>query len=206
MTVKLVDALRLLDNARTHLPGALDSAITQEVFNVLTDFFNRTNIWWEDVNVPLAANLQYTTVDIVPDEGRINRLLGVYANGDITQLRRMAMPTPGCLQFIDVPGSDTTWTARCALCPADPVPQSGQLAGFPQAPDFVLTRYHEGLMHGVVAAMMMQVSKPYTNPKMALLHQGKYRATVSEAKTETRHSNVFAGQRWSFPSFATRNA
>lgn len=203
MTVKLADTQRLLDNVRTNTPGALDGAILLEVFNVLSDFFNRTNCWWEDVMLPVSvANVCGSTIEAACSEGgRINRLLGVYVDS-VRSPRRMAMPTPGTLLFIDVPNGDETWTARLALSAADPVAKTGELTGFPQAPDWVLTRYHQGLTAGVIANMLSQVGKPYSNIKMAGLHMSKYMRAVSEATTETRRQNLFAAQAWRYPAFA----
>lgn len=203
MTFKLVETQRLLDNARVSLPGALDTAITLEIFNVLSDFFDRTNCWWEDVTFGVTpANTRGSTIEVDTTEpGRMNRLLGVYV-GDPNSTRSMTMPTPGTLMFLDVPGQNETWTARCALSVLDPVPKNGELQGFPQAPDWVLTKYGVGLASGVVSAMAAQPSKPYTNLKLAGLHQGRYQRVVSEAKTEARRQNVFAAQAWRFPAFA----
>lgn len=200
MTFKLVDIYRLMDNARTNLPGALDGAIKQEIFNVLTDFCNRTNIWYEDITFDVSAtDVRGSTVDIQPSAGRINRLL--YTLDADEKQRRMSMPTPGCLMFIDVPNVAATWTARCALAVADPVPQSGSFEGIPQAPDWLLQRYHLGLLAGTLANMMSQVGKPYSNLKMAGIHMAQYKAAVSEGKNEARHQNLYGGQTWRFPGF-----
>lgn len=204
MTVDLVDANRLLDNARTNLPGALDTAITQSVFNVLNDFFTRSNIWWEDITFPVDTTMvKYSTTCITPTQGgAIVRLLGVFVGTPDTP-RDMGMPQPGTLTFYnDLPSQAETWTARCVLTVTDPVPSGGSLAGFPQAPDWVLTRYNRGLTAGVTAEMMAQVGKPYSNLKMAALHAGKFAATIAEARADFRRQNVFGTQAWRFPKFA----
>lgn len=200
MTFKLVDIYRLMDNARTNLPGALDGAIQQEIFNTMSDFCNKTNLWYEDISFAVAdTNVRGSTIDIQPTAGRINRLL--YVLDADTQQRRMTMPTPGTLLFVDAPNAAATWTARCALSVADPVPTSGNYAGIPQAPDWLLERYHLGLLAGTLSAMMAQVGKSYSNIKMAGLHMAKYKAAVSEGKNEARHQNLYAGQTWRFPAF-----
>lgn len=204
MTAKLVDANRILDNARTNLPGALDTAICLELFNVLNDFFNRTNIWWEDITFSVDTSMgMNSTVCIQPSEGGvINRLLGVYA-GTVDNRRRMTMPQLGELMFVDVPSQAETWTARCALTVSDPVPEQGALAGFPQLPDFVVTKYYRGITAGLVSSMMTQVGKPYSNPKMAAFNGQKYSATVAEARGDVRRQNLFGAQAWRFPAFAS---
>lgn len=200
MTFKLVDIYRLMDNARTNLPGALDGAIKQEIFNVLTDFCDKTNLWYEDITFTVgAANVRGSTIDIQPTAGRINRLL--YVLDADTRSRRMSMPTPGCLLFIDVPNAAATWTARCAIAVSDPVPATGAYSGIPQAPDWLLQRYNLGLLSGVLSNMLAQPGKPYSNLKLAGLHMAKYKAAVSEGKNEARHGNLYGGQTWRFPGF-----
>ena len=50
-----LDLTRLMTNCRVHLPGALDTALQLELFNVLDDFFQSTNIWQEDITFQVTA-------------------------------------------------------------------------------------------------------------------------------------------------------
>ena len=43
------DINRLMDNARVKLPGALDAALQMELFLVMKEFFDNTNIWEEEI-------------------------------------------------------------------------------------------------------------------------------------------------------------
>mgnify|MGYP000317075415 FL=1 len=205
MSVDLVDANRLMNNARVQLAGALDGAIWQEIFNVFSDFCNRTDLWYEDLALVLAAP-PYARGDTFAlpavTSARPNRLLYVLNPDNIA--RSMSMPTPGTLEFIDSADMAQTWTARVAFCPDDPVPTSGTLTGIPQLPAWMLEKYHLGLLAGVVGTMMTHVGKPYTNPNMAKYHLTKYMNTVSEGKNDARRQNIYGVQRWNFPQdFAT---
>jgi hypothetical protein len=205
MTVQVSDANRLLDNARVELAGALDGAIWQAMFNVFSDFANRTNLWYEDIPVVIAgAQAVGSTITVVPSSGsRFNRLLYVLDDGNLQ--RSMSMPTPGVLMFINAVDNAQTWTARIALCPDDPVPSTGSLKGIPQFPDWILEKYHIGLLAGVVGRMMTQVGKPYTNPTMAKYHLTVYKNAVSEGMNDARRQNLYAAQNWTFPlGFAGR--
>lgn len=201
MTLKLLDVNRFMDNARINLPGALDGSIKQELFNVLTEFFDKTDLWYEDVDVPVTtANTVGSTTDFVAIEGYPNRLLGVVDENKIG--RRMSMPQPGVLQFGTVPGQDATWLARVALNISDPIPAGGALAGFPNAPDWALgPQYYQGILDGVIGTMMAQVAKPYSNQKIAQYRLIKFKNVISKGKTQARHQNLYGGQNWRFPSF-----
>lgn len=205
MTIKATDANRLLDNARIKLPGALDGTIKLEIFNTLMDFFQATNIWTEDVDFAVTtANTRGSTTSVtVESGGAINRLIYVL-NADNIQ-RAMGMRTPGELDFWDVPNGDETWTARLALTVTDPIACSGRLEGFPKAPDWILTKYHNGLLDGVLARMMLQMAKPYSNPKLATVHARGYANMRALAKNESRHQNIHGGQTWRFPQGFSRN-
>jgi hypothetical protein len=206
MVMKLTDINRLMDNARTNLPGSLDGPIQLEFFNVLNDFFQKSNLWVEDITFPVgASNVQGSTVGIASgDGGAINRLM--YVLDADNSHRRMTMPEPGALLFVDVPNAAATWTARVSLTVIDPIPETGRLAGFPQAPDWILRKYNNGLLSGLLGNMMAQVAKPYTNPKLALMHMRKYSQALANARSEARHQNLYAVQTWRFPvGFATNS-
>lgn len=202
--VKAVDANRLMDNARIKLPGALDGVVQLEIFNTLMDFFQVTNIWTEDIDFAVTtAYVRGSTVPItVTSGGTPNRLLYVL-NGDNIQ-RAMGMRIPGELDFWDVPNGDETWTARIALTVTDPIACSGRLEGFPKAPDWILSKYHNGLLDGVLARMMLQMAKPYSNPKLAAVHARGYANMRALAKNESRHMNIQGAQTWRFPRGFTR--
>lgn len=201
MTFAPADINRLMDNARINLPGALDGAIQLEMFNLLNDFFQATNIWTEDITFAVTtANILGSTTLIVPSSGVINRLMYVIT-ADRSQ-RNMGMREPGVLEFIDVPGTSETWTARVALTVTDPIPTTGKIAGFPQAPGWILAKYSNGLLDGLLGRMMMQVSKSYSNPRLGTMKLRNYNNAVATARSEARHQNLYGGQTWKFPGFA----
>lgn len=205
MPLRTYDVTRLMNNLQVALPGALTGAIQLEIFNVLNEFLQKTDIWQESINFSISpSNAYLSTIEIVPSAGQINRLIYVV---DTNQLqRRMSMPTPGYLQVIELASGAETWTARVALTCTDPLPTNGALANLPLIPGWILSKYNNGIMSGVLARMMAQPAKPYTNPKLAVMHQRIYKNAENEGKTESRRQNLFDGQAWSFPQgFATRH-
>jgi hypothetical protein len=72
-----------MDHARIRLPGALDAAIQMELFAVLNEFFQKSNIWYEDIQFQAQPtsdtyleNPEAYTYDIVPTKGTVTRLVG----------------------------------------------------------------------------------------------------------------------------------
>lgn len=199
------DMNRLMNNARIRLPGALDATIQLELFTVLDEFFQTSNIWTEDLTfnaVPTEATYledpDALTYEIVPTNGVINRLVGVVDSKGFGQNATMAIP--GYVVLTYSPNTADTYTARVALTVTDPTTRDG----YPEFPDWILNKYSTGILDGVVGRMMSQLAKPYSSPSVALYHLKKFKQTMSQAKVETQHKNVYGGQSWRFPqTFAT---
>lgn len=200
------DMNRLMDNARIKLPGALDNAIQLELFAVLNEFFQDTNIWYEDITFDVVPT-PYTylenpgsyTYTVVPLEGGvINRLMGVVDSNSFAQ--RASMPTPGAIILDYSPNQADTYTARVAKTVTDPVSREG----YPQFPDWVMNKYGSDILDGVLGRMMGQVAKPYSSPQLSLLHSRKFQQAINKARAEAMHGNVYRGQRWRFPQTFSR--
>ena len=202
------DMNRLMDHARIRLPGALDAAIQMELFSALDEFFQKSNIWYEDVAFAVApttatyySNPEAFTYELVPDQGSIVRLIGVADSQGVPQMA--TMPKPGDVVLSFSPNADDTYTARVTLTVTDPTTRDG----YPEFPDWVLNKYGSEILDGVLGRMMSQIAKPYTSPAIAMIHLKKFSAAVSQAKVEASHQNVYRGQSWSFPqSYASRRS
>ena len=200
------DMNRLMDHARIRLPGALDAAIQMELFSALREFFTSSNCWYEDIDfTALPTDVEYFadpdafTYDLVPTEGSITRLM--FVRDDEGRRISATMPTPGLLVLGYAPDETKTYTARVALTVVDPVTREG----YPQFPDWVLQKYGNEILDGVLGRMMSQIAKPYSNPTMALMHLRKFKQTISKAKVEASVGNVYRGQNWLYPqTFASR--
>lgn len=191
---------RLLDQARIRLPGAVDAAIMIELFAVLKEFFNDSNIWREDIEFPVfATSAGYHsdpdafTYDVIPTQGAITRLMGV-RNGDGTPIRA-TMEIPGYVVLAVSPNSDTTYTATVALTVTDPVTRED----IPQFPEWVLNKFYNEILDGLLGRMMSQIAKPYSTPNIAAVHLRRFKQGVMRAKVEASRKNVYAAQNWRFP-------
>jgi hypothetical protein len=194
------DMTRLMDQARIRLPGAVDGAILVELFAVMKEFFAESNLWREDIQFPVIATTanRYTdpaafTYSITPSQGAINRLM-VVRNGDGYPVHA-TMEIPGEIVLSTSPNSDSTYTATVALTVSDPVTSDG----YPEFPDWVMNKYLNDLLDGVLGRMMSQIAKPYSSPSIALVHLRKFKQSIGRAKVEANRRNVYRAPTWRFP-------
>lgn len=197
---------RMIDSAKVRLPGALDSAINMELFTLLAEFFRSSNVWTEDLTADVVptdenriTNPSAYTYLLVPSEGTILRLMsGINSQGTPVQA---TMPVPGEVILRTSPDIADTYTFRVSLSILDPTTSDG----YPQFPDWILTKYWDGLLDGLLGRMMSQIGKPYSSPTTAVMHLRRFRSTISRAKVEASHKNLYGAQSWQFPqSFANR--
>lgn len=184
---------RLMDNLRVNLPGALDGAMQLELFNVLDSFLSETGVWTLDDELTLREG---ETEYQVGSGGatRIVRLLFL-ADEALTRSIPATMALPGEIILATEPTQDTAAIARVSLSILDPVDREN----YPVVPDWITKRYFECIKHGVLAAMMGQLAKPYSNERMSVYHHRKFRNLMSVARADGRKQNLFAGQSWNFP-------
>lgn len=191
---------RLMDNLRIRLPGAIDGTIQNELFAALDEFFGRSNAWTEDIEFDVTAGV--TDYTITPTGvAAVNRLMGVVDQNELPVA--VTMQIPGEIKLVYEPTVAGTYTAQVALTIADPTTRDG----YPVLPDWVMHKYGNDILDGVLGRMMSQIAKPYTNERMAIYHTRRFAGAVSQAKVEAQHRNVYRGQNWRFPqTFARRKA
>jgi hypothetical protein len=186
------DILRLMDAARVRLPGARDNIIQLELFAAINQFFQDSNAWREDIDFTVSPGVtEYEIIATSPSS--INRLMGV-VNEYGTQIVA-SMREPGVLQLWRIPSETATYTAQVALTINNPTDREG----FPEYPSWFLNKYGNDLLDGLLARMMSQLAKPYSQPQLALMHGRNFKQAISQAKTEANHSNTYRAQNWQFP-------
>ena len=193
---------RLIKNARIQLPGSLDNVILLELYNVLDQFFKDSRIWTEESQFSAMASDPAGTIYYIEPESvsSIVALVSVVDPGGFPQ--RAAMSLPGEVTLDTPPSQEGTFVATVVLTIVDPV----QRDGYPEFPDWVLTKYGTGILDGLLGRMMAQPAKPYTNVQLAALHLHAFRRTIAIAATESLHRNVQNAQSWVYPQqFSTRS-
>lgn len=182
---------RLLNSAKPHLPGAIEEAMRQELFMVCFDFFNNSNAWQEELTVIIPEGEDRG--DVIPFSGKIARLMGATLDG--TPAYGVFMVGGRQMKVMHTAPFQRVYTATVALTVADPVTRDS----LPIAPQEVVEDYLEVLTDGLLARMMAQPSKPYTNLTMAQFYRIKFRSGTSRAFNEVYKGNTFGSQRWSYP-------
>lgn len=195
-----LDMNRLMDNARIKLPGALDGVLQMEMVNVLNEFLNGSNLWTEDIPFGVTPttetyleNPSAWTYTIIPSRGSINRLMALVTSDGLAV--PAGMEVPGDIVLGRQPNEADTYTALVSLVLGDQMTKEG----YPDFPQWILSKYYPDILDGLLGAMMGQLAKPYSNPQLAQFHLRRFRSAISAAKVEAQHKNVYRGQSWRFP-------
>lgn len=192
---------RLMETIRSHLPGAIDSAIRQELFAVCEDFFSNTNVWQEPLDFTLPSN--QLTVEIMPYTGRIVRLLSVTKDDVAVNGVILTDPIQGTLLFPNTNPEAGDYLALVSVTVSDPVSRDA----YPIVPVDLMKRFWKDIMEGTIANMMAQPKKPYSDPSLGAYHLSKYKGGMARARNYQRAGNTRNSQAWSFPqSFNNRRA
>lgn len=185
---------RLMNTIRPHLPGAVDEAIKQELFLTCDEFFSRSNVWRETVDVEQRAGED--TATLMPFMGRIKRLMAVLLDG--RPMYGAIISDPETIKFRHRADTDRVLQAVIALTVNDPLTREA----FPVVPWQIIESYQDVLISGILARMMAQTSKPYTNLPLANYHQSRFKGGTSRARNEVNEGETYASSNWRFPRFA----
>lgn len=201
---------RIIDSARANLPGALEGPMQLELFNVMKEFVQRSNVWTGVI--AFEATPQQIEYEIVSENGSafINRLLWLEGKRGSND-GHYGSPVPASLldagghsatlRLDYAPGGHETWRAHVAYGLTDPTDKNG----YPRLPDSLIDKYQLPILSGLLSRMMAQPAKPYSNPQMAQFHWATFHRGISQAKTELLKGHTFRGQNWRFPGqFRTR--
>jgi len=191
-----VEIVRLLANTRVQVPGALDDMLKLELFNTLDEFFVETHSWLQEISVTTAVDDKTYTLTPTASTGAIISLMSVVNSSEFSV--SATMPTTGNLLLTNAPSQIEVLTVKVALTVVEPLDADG----YPNIPSWLLKKYGGAIFEGLVGRMMTQPVKPYTNERMAIYHMRKFRALISQARSEARRENSYDAQRWRFPQFA----
>lgn len=193
------DTTRLLNDARSQLPGALYDAIQAEYFSAMREFLDFTNVWKEDIDIPIVANTRSYTLTI-PTVGQVNRLLALFDSQADSYIggpwvSPAKMDTPGQIFIYQTPSAAATWVARVAK-----VCNTVDSSNNPAVDTWIIGKYWNALLWGTLSRMMGQASKPWTNPTMALFYGKSFLAEKTKARVDALQGNVRGQTAWNFPT------
>lgn len=199
------DINRLMINARNQLTGATDTMIQYELFNVMDDFFKKSNVWNEDIELTIPGQDPANTVyELVPTGAAlIDKLLWVFEKPTSTSIGRgpaiaAYMNVPGEMTLRTQPSSATIYVATVALTVQDPTLRNGYVT----FPAWVLAKYRDNILDGLLGRMMAQPNKPWSNSQLGVFHMRKFRQQTASARVEWMRNNNYNAQAWAFPQFA----
>ena len=203
------DIDRLMNNARTRLAGATDTVLQQELFSVMDEFFKKSNVWNEDIDIAIPgldpANTPYELTPTGP--ALIDKLLWVFEVPSGTTIGRGAgvnasMSIPGQLTLALQPSSNITYRVTVALTVQDPTLRNGYVT----FPAWVLAKYRDCILDGLLGGMMSQPGKPYTNTQLGVFHMRKFIQKTASARVEWTRNNTYRTQAWAFPGGFSRGS
>jgi hypothetical protein len=206
---------RVFADVRKDLPSIPDAVVRQEIFRVLDDFTQHTNIWRENVLIQIVPNnYRYTFTTLT---GKPSRLMFVYVDpglpyaapdtlpptappdappvGLYWPMRGITMREPGVLLLPRLPGNAANWIAVVAKRTAEPLDPSN----YPVIDEWIVDKYADTLGRGIIARLQFEPQKPYSNPMLAKANQAAYISGRSMARVNDGHANVFDAQNWTFP-------
>lgn len=182
-------------NARVHLPGALDSMLKLELFNVIDEICKKSKFWQEEIDYTVTTGrTSYELAGV--EDGQIIELLK-NTNENDNPVAAWMDPI-GTVVLRNDPTTGDVYTATVVYTVVDPVGSDD----YPIIPDELLHKYGAGILDGVIGAMMAHPAKPYSNQQLAVFHTRKFAGAVAQARADVRHKHLYDGQTWRFPSFA----
>jgi hypothetical protein len=213
---------RIFADVRKDLPSVVDAVLRQELFRVMDDFTQTTNLWQE--HVPIHVEPHVTTYPFTTVTGKPNRLMVVYGDQGQPEMGPLIWPPPprvgyppnptlwpGGAMTMRIPGvlhlprdlnMSSVWWAVIAKRTAEPLAADN----YPVVDDWIVDKYADTIGRGILARLMIEPQKPYSNPMLAQVNQKAYLSGRSLARVNDGHANIFDGANWRFPQqFATVN-
>lgn len=188
---------KLMGNLRAQLVNAKDSQIKQALFNVIMDACTRGYIWVEEV--PVSFKPGQRVANIVPADTQIVLVQNFYhSSEDMTGIQydngNVALAADAVDGRFLEPMLVTM--ALAPLATADPELPNQWI------PYDLWSKHYTLLLNGVLAFMMLQPAKPFSNPALGQLHSRLYARDLNNATITQKDRGIPTRQHWRFPRFA----
>jgi len=182
---------RIYEDVKMQIPGVTDAVLKQMTYQVVNDFFDRTNIWIEEVPIAVSPNSRTYTFTVA-NEGSPNRLMMLYDPADASPDKHwvqggVQMTVPGTITLRYAPSSAVTWNAAIAKC-LDTVGSEG----WPDVGNglWIIDQYGDGIHYGVLGRLQAMPAKPYSNAKLGASNWQVYVTERGKARTDALKANV----------------
>lgn len=181
---------KLMAQAQVACAGAAHVQLRVQIYEVLEEFFNKSNCWQEAIPIIVLPDTQ--DYPIYPTTGRILRLFYVLDQNNSPQ--QAVMNDIATLHFLYPFTQIQPMTAMVIKTVTDP------LCCFPpHIPEWVLPVHGLSLYHGLVGQMMLQPGQSYSNPEMSKYHMQKFIDGWAAARVAMSKANTVGAQSWAFP-------
>lgn len=188
---------RILDSAKSRLPGALDNQIYFELADVLNDFFRTSTCWRETIIVDFIDGVDQYELFTDDMPAQVVSLLGVRDAQNIPVSATMLNPNLLSLVLDAQPGE---YTISVILTVAGKLKNEN----YPRFPQWVADSYSDVIADGIVGRMAAMPAKPYSSPTHAAYYTKKFKQAALSARIQTGRQNLVGGQAWRYPSFAAQ--
>ena len=187
---------RLINDARTQLPGAIDAALAAELYKVVDEACRDGWIWRETITVPFVEGV--STYEIAPSDTEIVHVFSIshptYGMYGVTaEFGNVTLP----FEVTFAHEVDDPFHVVAALTPTLAATDIESYL-----PRDMWSEHHRLLLSGLLSRMMLQPAKPYSNPQLGMGHRGVFRQLLVEARHKARTGGVVGAQLWRFPKFA----
>jgi len=199
---------RIYNRIKTQIPACPDALLRQELFAIMVDFTQDTNVWIEEV--PLAIVPNTTSYPFTVTNGTPNRLMRVWRSDDPVRHwadNGVTMRIPGVIELFRALSEPVSWTAAIAKACSNPqmtadVPPKD--TGYPAIDSWIVDKYNDAIYFGTMYYLQRAPGKPFSSPKSAGENGAYYSSEKSKARNDFLKANVWGGQAWAFPQgFAT---
>lgn len=195
----------LVSFVRLETPGILDVIIVQAIAATAMDFCIRTKVW-DEIQDPISLIDRQSQYDLdAPTDAQVCGVTDVWAaDRELTPITMGALsrvlPNWQSAQNSQPQYYNTARDLDALTVYPIPLGAAGMLLTFrayyapritsTTLPNFLAARYHDALISGAKARLMVQVEVPWSNPKMAIFHQGIYDAALFQAVANKFHDGV----------------
>jgi len=189
-------AERLLQTLRTQIPGVTDDMLNLQLFNVIDEFFRRTNAWQHYDDIPLQENIQQYVIP-VPSGAVIVRAMGASHNGMPITFQMSPPDLVWLFHQPDLPMIEHPVVMGVSLSVAkDCMAKSCDCW---EIPEWCWNSFFQAWLDGVLARFYSMPAKPWSNSAQAVYHHKRFRNLMGGHKQEAEKGFVHSLPGWNFP-------
>lgn len=213
MAMRPQDLQRLVHDIMVELgPSASEEGVQAIAFDVLAEFLDSSNAWFEWIQVPIQPGV--VSYSVYPRfGGMINRMIASYDQNFVVVGGQITFGAPGGDPAI---GGQTGFTSPPGAVYSLVYPQIQAVTyqllvaknvffngptpdTIPEAPDWILPKWSRYIKAGILGQMMLTPKKPYTNFDLGKYHVQEFKVGWAMAGVEAERSYLRGGQSWRYP-------